>query len=278
MITIKFYFRCLFLLVSICALSSCVNVFKLSDLRSDDYLYPVDTDRARQLLEEMGRAHNIQAWSEIETYTVQFKDDFYGFLGKQAHPFKEQEMTFLLSYIPSTFDGQMEIISGKAKGKIWGIQNGVTYERADNGEINIKKNKDMGFWLPTYQYFIELPCRIQEVTAVDYLGSKTIDGIRAEGVIASWDTVSTQKNIDQYILWISKETKRIVKVEYTVRDVYRFVTGAASYTHYETYGEIILPTVMPVESNLVKDGLLHQMQLSNFEINSVPTESLRPLK
>ncbi|MBV6654912.1 MAG: hypothetical protein KI786_14200 [Mameliella sp.] len=64
---------------------------------------------------------------------------------------------------------------------------------------------------------------------MDYLGRKVINGIESEGVIASWNTVSPQKEIDQYIIWIDAASKRIVKVDYTVRDAYKFVTGGAYY-------------------------------------------------
>lgn len=124
-------------------------------------------------------------WDSIETYNAIFEDEFYGFFGKQAHPFKEQKMTFSLNYIPKTTNGQLEIISGKEKGKIWGMQSWKTYSKDENGEVLVKKNKDMKFWILTYQYFIELPNRIQEASSVDYMGSKTINGIECEGVIAS---------------------------------------------------------------------------------------------
>lgn len=256
----------------------CVNFFKLSDLRTSGYQFPNNTAKAKQLLEEMAVAHNINMWDSIETYNVTYEDEFYGFLGKQGNPFSEQAMKFSLSYIPKTFNGQLEILNGKEKGQVWGMQDWQTYRKNEDGTITPKKDKDMKFWIPTYQYFVELPSRIQEASAIDYLGESEVEGVKVEGVLASWNTVEPQKDIDQYILWIDSKSKRIVKVEYTVRDAYRFIAGAAVYQKYIDYDGFILPSEMPVESNLLKEGYLHKMSIRSFTPNPIEKEMLMPLK
>ncbi len=269
--------RLLFIGLSIILFTSCVSVFKLADLRDESYTYPNDVEKAKDLIYKMGEAHNIKKWEEISTYSVIFEDEFYGFVGKQAHPFKEDKMKFALSFIPGTFDGQLEIISGKEKGKKWGMHSWQTYRVDENGSFIEKKNKDMIFWIPTYQYFIEFPRRIQEATFVDYVGTLVNNGIEAEGVLASWNTDVPQKNLDQYLIWMHPETHRIIKIEYTVRDAYGFVSGGAYFNDYKDYNGIILPSVMPVESNLVKDKLLHTMRISDFQADRLEPSKLQPL-
>lgn len=268
------YISILFLLLIVVG---CVNIFQLSDITPDNVKFPNDENKARTLLKEMGDAHGITYWDSIETYNVKYRDEFYGFLGKQSHPFKEQNMLFSLSFIPKTFNGQMEIATGKEKGTIWGIQEGQTYRLDDSSKVVIDNNKDIKFWIPTYQYFVELPSRIQEVTAADYIGTQVINGVNTEGVLVSWGTVEPQKDLDQYIIWMNSETKVIVKAEYTVRDAYKFVAGAAYYNDYRNYNGLLLPSVMPVESNLLRSGYLHQMSIESFTINPVNRTSLLPL-
>ena len=275
-ILMKKTFKIGFIFLGLLLLFGLVKFFTLSDLRLEGYTFPNNEAKAKQLLKEMGVAHNSHLWDSIKTYSVIYEDEFYGFIGKQSHPFTEQKMKFALRYASNTTNGQLEILSGKEKGTIWGIQSGKTYEVINNTATS-KANAEMEFWIPTYQYFIEFPSRIQEATAIDYIGEKTISGIKTEGVIASWDTIAPQRDIDQYVIWIDKDSKRIVKLEYTVRDAYGFVSGAASFNEYKSYNGFLLPSSMPVESNLVKDGLLHQMKISDFKVNSVSRESLRPL-
>ncbi|PHR21044.1 MAG: hypothetical protein COA38_19015 [Fluviicola sp.] len=266
------------LLIGITVFSGCVNVFKLADLRTDKENSNSNPEKAQQLMEEMGIAHGISNWDSIQTYHVTFEDEFYGFIGKQAHPYKEQKFSLSLNYAPKTFNGQLEILSGKEKGNIWGLQSWETYHKDKDGNLSAKKNEDMKFWLPTYQYFIEFPSRIQEATSIDYLGEKIIDGVKTEGIIASWNTIEAQKDVDQYLIWIDSESKRIVKIEYTVRDMFRFISGATYFQDYKEYNGLLLPSKLPVESNLVKDGLLHTMRIMDFKADLVSVDSLMPLK
>jgi len=246
-------------------------------LRPEGYEYARDIDKAKQLIEEMGKAHLIENWNNMETYNVIFEGEFYGFLGKRSHPFKEQKIELSLNFIPKTSDGQLKILSGKEKNKTWGIQSGQTYYLNEKGEPIVKKNKDMQFYMPTYQYFIEFPCRIQEATSIDYLGTKMIDGVKSEGIIASWNTVAPQKDLDQYLIWIDAESKRIIKIEYTIRDQFRFVSAEAFFQDYKDYDGIILPSTMPIKSNLKQKGYLSKIRIKNFTSNKVSSSSLSPL-
>jgi len=266
----------LFLAIPI-LISGCINIFKLSDLKLENANYPNSKTKAKLLLEDMGKAHGIHVWDSIETYNVTFGDEFYGFIGKQGNPFKEPKMKLSLSYIPKTFNGQLKILLGKDKGIISGIQSSLTYSKNSNGIFVAKKNKDMKFWIPTYQYFIEFPNRIQEATTIEYIGTKIINGVKTEGILASWGSVNPQKDTDQYLIWIDSETKRIVVIDYTVRDMYRFITGAAYFKDYKSYNGLLLPSEYPIESNLVKKGLLHKMSIIDFKVNHIRKDSLLPL-
>jgi hypothetical protein len=68
----------------------------------------------------------------------------------------------------------------------------------------------------------------------------------------------------------------MVCLEYTVRDAFRFLTAAINFKGYKNYDGILLPSVFPVESNLVPVGLLHEMRINDFKPNAVLLESLRP--
>ncbi|MDA9774240.1 hypothetical protein N9B82_04710 [Saprospiraceae bacterium] len=266
-----------FLLISVLSMYGCVNIFKLSDLQSNGYKFPNNIDKAKLLLQEMGVAHKIHMWDSIDTYNVIFEDEFYGFLGKKSSSFKEPKMTFSMNFIPKVFTGQLEILSGKEKGDAWGIQSWETYRINAIGEVEMQNNKNAKFYIPTYQYFIEFPLRIQEASVVDYMGEKIVNGRECEGVIASWNIVSPQKEIDQYVIWLDSQSKRIVKIEYTVRDKYKFVSGAANFEEYKDYSGFIFPSQMPVETNLLKEGYLHKMSIVNFTPNKLSSSMLKPL-
>lgn len=241
--------------------------FGLTDLRPKNLEYPNNNLKAKDLMEQMGKAHAIEVWDSITGYQVTFSEEFYGVLGKMNDPFENSTSELFLNYVAGSPIGMLSFKSGKEQVS-WGYRSGKTYRIDDDEKPNLESNKKMHFWIPTYQYFIELPMKIQEATVLDYTGTKEINGIQTEGLLASWDTLEPQPDIDQYLIWLDSDTHRIVKVEYTIRELYPFITGAAYFQNYKEFHGLPLPSDMPVESNLVKDGFLHRMGIMDFKVNN----------
>lgn len=249
-----------------------------ADLRTEVSINQPREEYAKSLLQEMGKAHGINNWSSISTYSSTFEDVFFGTLGQSSHGFSEDSVRFLLKYIPNTYDGSLEFLSGQSEGTSWGIQSWKSYYSTPNQKHKFVDDNNIIFWLPTYQYFIEFPLRIQNANAFAYAGEATINGIECEGIIASWNTTAPQREIDQYLVWLNKKNKRIIKLEYTIREMYNFLQGAAYFKDYKNYDGILLPSSMPVESNLLEEGFLHEMKILSFDKNNFPTNELRPNK
>ena len=266
----------LFGFLILASLVGCVNVFKLSDIRSSEMLEIKEESKAKSLLVEMGIAHGIDKWKNIKTYTVNFTEEFYGFVGQQNNPFKNEITSLSLSYINNSNNGQIEILSGRETGTIWGVQDNQAYTIYDD-VLKKTVDQDVKYWVPAYQFFIEFPKRIQEATAISYVGKDTINDVICEGVLASWKTIKPQKDVNQYLIWIDLETKRIIKIDYTKRAVNNFVIESAYFNNYNDYGGIILPSEFLVESNLVKKGLLHKMSIFGFTKNYMFKENLLPI-
>ncbi len=264
-------------LISLIFLSSCrLHVFKIFDLRpKSSRSLKADSISVTILLQKMEEAYGLKTWNSIEAYSIDFEDEFYGFMGKQANPFDAKNISFKLSYIPGAFDGRLDFILNTKARNSWGIQDWNTYVLTDS-ELIFKNKRDITFWLPTYQYFIEFPIRIQTATAKSYIGDSIIEGKDCSGVIVSWNTLEPQRKIDQYLVWLSKETNRIDKLEYTISEEYRFLTESVLYQDYKDYNGIILPSSLPVSSNLLKEGqLLHTMRIKTFTTNVVSIKDLR---
>ena len=251
-------------------------VFGTTDLNTDvSKNFPYSKD-AKLLLEEMGNAHGIEHWENIETYTIHFEDSFFGTMGSISHPYTEDTVQMTLTYIPKTYDGIMRFLTGMRIGESWGMQSWKTYKINERFGLKFEEDSDILFWLPTYQYFIEFPLRIQKADQLAYAGEREIDGTMCDGILATWKTLSPQKDIDQYLIWIDQKDKTIVKLEYTIRDMYNFITGAVYFKEYLNFDGLILPASMPVESNLLKDGFLHEMKIINFSKNRIKPQELRP--
>lgn len=273
----KFIFKILagFLLLFLIVMGY-LFILGTADLRTEVAKNSPNEKKAKLLLQDMAIAHGIANWDSIQTYSAQFEEQFYGPIGTMSHPYSEDTVQFLLNYIPNTYDGSLQFLTGGRTGITWGIQSWKSYVINPTKGLKFRKSQEIKFWLPTYQYFIEFPMRIQNANALAYAGEKEIDGQLCEGIIASWNTTEPQREIDQYLIWLDKTSKRIVKLEYTIREMYNFLTGAAYFKDYKNYEGILLPAKLPVESNLVKDEFLHEMQILDFIKNPIPQRQLRP--
>ena len=255
--------------------TACVNVFKTSNLLADYEDKIIEGSKGRELLTKSAAAHRSNNWDSISSYSVHFEDEFFGFIGKFAHPFGQKINRFTLQYIPGTYDGRLLFKDNDQEG--WGIQSWNTYKFTDHHKPVFKNDNDIKFWVPTYQYFIELPHRILSADTMIYIGKHTLeDGAVCDGVLASWKTIQPQHDIDQYIVWINSETGMIHKVDYTVREIYKFLIGRVWFQDYQDFDGFVLPTSMPVESNLVRKGFLHEMRVLDFFPDTPQPKLIRP--
>ncbi|WNJ16334.1 hypothetical protein [Pontibacter sp. G13] len=252
-------------------MSSC----SISDIRNDYVKTQSNTsERARQILSEMQIAHGVEHWNKFQTYSVAFQDEFYGLIGSIANPFPNNRADVILTYTPGEFTGKASFVSGKWQGKTWGYTQNRTYEEDKEGNLNFEENSTIKFWVPTYQYFLELPARITEADQMAYAGTDEWNGRPQDLVLVSWKSLSPQKDIDQYVLWIDQETHRITLIEYTIREIMKSAKGCAFFEDYETYGGILLPSKIPVKQKREQADNLHQMSINAVTFDSIPTTQL----
>jgi len=223
----------LLLLGTAMLLSGCLADIRTVDLKNEEFT-KANREKGRNLLQAMAEAHGVQAYQQHKSVSAVLRDEWSNGVAKLfAMPWHANNELVQLDYWINTYDSSLQFKEGKAKGTIWGIQNWATYTRQSKTATPVfKKNKAVKFWLPTIQYFIAMPFAIQEATVVSYAGEATVNDKKYDLVAASWETLAPQKNIDQYLLWINRETKLLDYAQYTVRDMFSFITGTMTYEDY----------------------------------------------
>lgn len=269
-----------YLLITLFALSlicqSC-----LSDIRTD-YVKQEGTvianlEKGKTLLQNIHTGQSPAAWADIEVYELNLTDEFFGIQGSLAKPFPDKKTSMQAFFAPNSYDGKLTFNSGKLKGTTWGIQSWKTYTQESDKKAVFNKNKKATFWLPTYQYFIELPARVQNANVISYAGEQSFKGEKYDLVYITWKTQEPQKDIDQYMVWINKKTNTVDLVEFTIRDQMNFLKATAVYEDLEDVGDgVLLPKRISLKPNKDKAGILHQISLSNFKANHIPVSTVRP--
>jgi len=269
------YFYTLLLLGVVSVFQSC----KLADIRTTEVKESFDSKKGLDILNQMSKAHSLEKWDSISLYSLHLKDEFYGLMGKFGNPFPNNVGEFDLSLIPNTFTSQATFTDEKWEGNIWGIQSWKTYSnlKSDSLKFHTENDKNIEFWLPTYQYFIEIANRIFEADKISYAGEKSYKGKVYDLVFASWKSDIPQKNIDQYLLWIEKETKILGLIQYTVRDQYKWLNATLVYDSYNSLHGVLIPEKMSVSlSSPSKKKIMHQITISNIVINDKKNILINP--
>ena len=258
----------------LCSLTACKTI----DLRTPETKQNFNQEQGLQVLNKMHQAHSLDEWDNLETYSCHLTDEFFGLMGKFSNPFPKNKADFEFQAIPHTFTSRAKFRDAKWKDKIWGIQSWKTYSTDDERIIRVHDTNDktIEFWLPTYQYFIEIPLKIFEASVISYAGARTVDGVTYDLVYATWKSAEPQKELDQYILWIDQKTHLLRQIQYTVRDQYKWVHATMEYTQYSQQERgILFPIEMKV--NLYepqKKKTLHKITISEIRFNSIPSDSL----
>lgn len=236
----------------------------LADLRPDHLdVLDKETD-ARALLEEACRNHGLTVWKEHQTYTVKLADTFVGLKGWYANSFREKPVELECRFAIGRFEGEIEFLSGKKKGQVWGIMNDKTYKILPDGAHVTKDNKHIRFWVQNIQYYLEFPLRILEADVMKYAGNREWKDQKYDLVLVSWNTAEPQKDIDQILIWINRSTTMIDKIQYTARDYFGWFRGTSVFENLTNFAGLQIPTSIPVFSKRAGKGKIHHMRFSDF--------------
>lgn len=199
----------------------------LADIRPDGLTD--DEARGRAMLEAAAEAAGgLERWDAVEGSVVVMADTWprpYGLFS----PWPEAHQTVSMTSIHHSFDTRVDFLDGGKAGWSWGISDWETWEVKPGEAAGWAKNSDAAFILPTMHYFLELPFRVLEAPIARYAGPESIGGVAYERVFVTWESVSPNREFDQYVIYIDPDTERIAKVHYTVREISGFVTGTMHF-------------------------------------------------
>lgn len=240
-----------------------------------------DVEKGRALLHKaMARHGGLGRWKAHRTAEVTLTDDWRGFLLKTLFlPWPENKVPIKVQYLLGTNDSRGTFLEGSRKGETWGIQNWATYTQRPGEAPVFKKDKAIKFYMPTYQYFFELPFHLPFAGVVIYAGEDELAGQAYDVVFVSWNTDAPQAKIDQYLAYISRKTGLIDYLRYTVRDQFGFLVGNMQFTDYRDVQGIQVPFRQTVVDDDRPDGkkVMHQVLYKSAAFGvDVPDEAFYP--
>ena len=214
------------------------------DLRPDylgDKISTRDYQKGKELLDEMQGAYGgMDRWLAFGTgsylQVADWYDDKLGVAGWDELP-QQFQMTAVLG----TDDSEFTLINGINKGQTWGVQNWETYQKKGNGEKLFKEHKQYQHKLIYKNYWFQFPFRISEAPIIAYAGESIVKGEAYDLLYVTWGSEAPNRQYDQYILYLDKETRLVEWLHFTLREKFNFLQITAQFTDFKNINGIIAP-------------------------------------
>jgi hypothetical protein len=235
------------------------------------------TREARRLLALLGaRYGGLDRYRLHRVTQVEYTDEWAsGLMRRFGTPWQPGER-LRFTFANGTDNSRLDFLSGPRAGQSWGIQQWQTYV-VRTGQRTFAANKDIKFWLPTIEYFIEMPFRIGDAQIAAHAGTKTLNDQTYDLIYLTWGSPAPQRHIDQYVAWIRRSDGILEFVEYTVRDIAPFMTGCIHYEDLRDIDGVLLPFRMTLGDCPGKPGLLHRQTLEAARfLRDLPLRELLP--
>ena len=280
--------KILFLALIAAGVSACKTVdirpkYALENRTKEDY------NKGKELLKTAYLTMGYDKLESKKTYQVNayFKwKPFWTIVPLNSLPgSKRKDIVF--RFTTNTFDGSVEFLEGRKKGKIYGIQSWQTYvidQKKDGQPKKIKHNR-FNWGLATYHYVIESPMRLLGAEIIRYAGERIFRGQSYDLVYATWGKDEPHKEHDQWLVYINKETGLIDLTEITINDFFlpmpKGMRGATIQTQRVKNEEgIYLPSLVTIQLGKPKRQKRHvyTFSLEDYKFDEFPISVLTPLE
>jgi hypothetical protein len=268
-----------------------------ADLRPET-LRPVTEEarrRGRARLARLAERHGLTAFRTHHTLELVASDTWPGgspWWGEVRQRFRSQSLC-------GSFTSRVVLLDGQRAGEVWGIQSWAAYRARSGSAAEVRflhaAAPEIEFYLPTLQYFNELPFRLLGAPLAADAGEATLAGRRYDRVLVTWGSFEAHPEHDQYLLWIDHETGLLRSVRYTLRDAVRLAPPeqrwlmpslALGTIHYEDYREVdgvwlpFVQTVVLPPPELLPDppreGFFHRLEIEEARFDRIPVAALHP--
>lgn len=265
-------------------MSSCKTI----DLRTDYALEnnsENDAEKGKRLLKETYLKMGYDQLENTQNYSA---NSFF----KWKMPWTMMPMNALpgnksndirFNFATNTFDGQVEYLEGRRKGKTYGLQSWETYIIDKDKQLKQKKKKRENWGLATYHYVIEMPMRLLGADIIRYAGERKVDGQNYDLVYATWGEDAPHKTHDQFLVYINQKTGMTDMTEVTINDFFlpmpSGMKGATIRTDRQRTKGIYLPSLVTIQLGKPKKLKKHvyTFALSDYQFDNFPLEMLYPL-
>jgi hypothetical protein len=270
------------LLLATALLSGCVADLRPAALKRRDRAEEEACGRAvLAAAAQRQHAEGAAPWSSLSGVGVRFTDTYFGLIGALACPWPTDPAVIEMSFLPGTDVSTATFSASEGGQETWGIHGWNTWRRVGEGAPSYSEDVRASFWLPTLQYFCELPFRLESAEIVDCGGPTkiAIEGVQREvnQVYATWGRYAPHPRFDQYLAFVDAQSGFLVRADFTVRDLAGFAKGRVLYRDFRQVGDYWLPHRIQIGGDPPED-MLHELVIESWNLGdakvAIPDPSL----
>ena len=245
----------------------------LRDIRPDPLVASSPTasdfERGRERVDAMASAHGIEVWRDTAEMKIVFRDTWPSAMMRGfGTPLKDVDTTVQMTFVPgSTFTNVTLFLDGKNAGNGAAAEGAETFALKDGERI---PNGSMAYavYAPALQFLWELPFRMAvDPDVVVWAGETVEEGRTLDRVLCTWGALEPDKDVDQYLLYIDRQTDLLVRSDYTVRVGGKpFASTIRFDDHRQVEGIVIAFQEEVDQFSPFKVAPLHTSQLLEIEL------------
>ena len=259
--------------------------FYVADIRPTElkkgYITDAAAAKGKEVLTRAANVHGIEKWKLRRNLEILAIDDWLHWMGRAfINPFPNARQEIRLQLLLGTWTSRVELLDAAGPTEVWGIQAWKPYRSQVGQNPVFQSDEAIRFFLPTFQWWVEFPFRIVSATVISALDD--IPDNSFDRVFVTWSSLEPNREVDQYIVHINKDTGLIDRIEYTIRDMgwdgSGFATGATNYLDYRAVDGVMVP--FQFEASAMMPGgfeqVMHRVTVASASWDTVIPDLLLP--
>jgi hypothetical protein len=273
--------RALIVVVVLVGLILAFTTFHVADIRPTELKNGQITEgkasKGKEILLRAANKHGKQKWNLNNNLEIIGIDDWFNWMGDVfINPFPNARQKIKLQMLLGTWTSRLELLDVSRVTEVWGIQSWNTYRSQVGQKPDFQPDKEIRFFLPTFQWWFEFPFRIISASVISALSES--QSSKFDRVFVTWGSLEPNRELDQYIIYINKQTGLINRIEYTIRDMGGFATGATNFIDYQLVDGVMVP--FQLEAAVIMPGgfeqVMHRVTVESACWNTITPDRLLP--
>ena len=200
-----------------------------------------DKAKGKVLLNQMETAYGGKdKWLAHKTGSfAQIADWYEDKLGLSGWDVMPQELQ--ISSTLGTENCKLKLLNGPNTAKSWENSDYQHFETSATGDRALAEDDKFMLKMDFKNYWFQFPFRIGEAPIISYAGESTVQGETYDLLYATWGSEKPNRQFDQYILYLDKETRLVEWLHFTIRDKLKAIHSTAQFTDFRTIGGVVAP-------------------------------------